>query len=71
MQLSFGVRQTHATTARAMTDGFTFNCCFCGNGIRDEPRVVLVVLLEDGDEQELYTHRACLKQRVHPSIPLE
>jgi len=54
-----------------MTDGFTFNCCFCGNGIRDEPRVVLVVLLEDGDEQELYTHRACLKQRVHPSIPLE
>jgi hypothetical protein len=53
-----------------MTERFAFKCCFCGNAIRDEPRTVLIVV-EDDEEQQLYTHRACLKQRVHPSIPLD
>ena len=54
-----------------MIGHFAFKCCFCGNVIRDEPRTVLVVLLADDEEQQLYTHHACLKQRVHPSIPLD
>ena len=70
MRLSFGVRQTQVTTAATMTERFAFKCCFCGNAMRDEPRTVLIVV-EDDEEQQLYTHRACLKQRVHPSIPLD
>ena len=71
LQLSWGVRQTQAITAGAMIEHFAFKCCFCGNVIRDEPHTVLVVLLADDEEQQLYTHHACLKQRVHPSIPFD
>lgn len=47
-------------------------CCFCGFAIatqRGEP-LVLSLVLDDEGTQELYSHVACLKQRVHPSVPL-
>jgi len=50
----------------------TFQCCFCGSSIADsavEP-VTLTVEVEDGDVQALYSHVACLRRVLHPSVPV-
>lgn len=47
-------------------------CCFCGFAIatqRGEP-LVLSLSVDDEGAQALYSHISCLKQRVHPSVPL-
>lgn len=55
-----------------MSIGALTQCCFCGLAIASRPGEPLVLRLEveEQGEQHLYSHIACLKTRVHDSVPL-
>ena len=47
-------------------------CCFCGNSLREQ-EAVLLVLHPPGvreESQSLYAHRRCLLEKLDPSVPL-
>jgi hypothetical protein len=49
-----------------------YQCCFCAKEIlRDgaDP-ILLTIVLERDAEQDLYCHRECLRNALHPSVPL-
>ena len=50
-------------------DRLRYQCCFCGQTIDDTVHRITVDV-EDGGSQELFTHLVCLRQRLHPSVPL-
>jgi hypothetical protein len=56
-----------------MADGaIDFQCCFCGSSIArvgPDP-VALVIPMADGGTQDLRCHLACLREALHPSVPL-
>ena len=47
-------------------------CSFCGDGIVRRPPepLSLLIPLEDSGAQELFSHLSCLRDRLHPSVPL-
>jgi hypothetical protein len=46
-------------------------CCFCGCAIGTQVEVVsLVFYYEDGGDQQVWSHTTCLKEKLHPSVPL-
>jgi hypothetical protein len=55
---------------RSSSDGY--QCCFCGKAIEKDnvDPILLTVVVEDDGEQDLHSHRACLKEALHPSVPL-
>jgi len=53
-----------------MPSNLDYQCCFCGEAIEGSRLVELLLPLEDGGTQTLYTHVACLRQHLHPSVPL-
>jgi hypothetical protein len=64
-----GVRQA----ARDMTDVVhpsRYQCCFCGQSIAGEPPREMVLTLEGDATQHLYCHEGCLRQALHPSVPV-
>ena len=50
---------------------FAFQCCFCGATIDESvtPAMNLVLGTDDDALQQFYCHSACLKERLHPSVP--
>lgn len=55
-----------------------YQCCFCGNTIENDGLGItgLIVVLNwdkgrtDQQEQQLFCHMDCLKERMNPQIPL-
>lgn len=47
-------------------------CCFCGKEVESNKvdPVSLIISLEDGGSQELWTHANCLREHLHESVPL-
>jgi hypothetical protein len=49
-----------------------YQCCFCGLDISEvgtDP-LVLSFPVDDGEGlQQIYSHTACLRSRLHPSVP--
>jgi hypothetical protein len=45
-------------------------CCFCGQPVRNERPWLLLLPLEHGGEQQLWSHAVCLVRAVHPWVPL-
>ena len=46
-------------------------CCFCGRRIeKEEEAVDLVIGYADESVQQVWAHAACLKSKLHPSVPL-
>jgi hypothetical protein len=59
-----------AMAAKPMDD--SFQCCFCGSEIEPiapDP-IHLEIPLQDGATQAIYTHAACLRRLLHPSVAL-
>ena len=44
-------------------------CCFCGETIEERPLAVLTAPVPGGGNQLLWSHRECLADRFHPSVP--
>ena len=46
-------------------------CAFCGESSPQDRAVMLVVYpsWSDPSSQTLYSHKACLRERLHPSVP--
>ena len=45
-------------------------CCFCGRTIGEEEGFELGVFYDEESTQGLWTHAACLKEKLHPSVPV-
>jgi hypothetical protein len=47
-------------------------CCFCGKSLPIGQAVLLVAYPRHGEDetQNLYSHKACLRARLHPSVPV-
>jgi|HubBroStandDraft_6_1064221.scaffolds.fasta_scaffold3278543_1 hypothetical protein len=41
----------------------------CGKTIQDGVARVIVLPIEDDAVQSMWSHEACLKQALHPSVP--
>jgi len=52
-----------------MSHEIHLKCCFCGKPIEEKPRTV-TVSADDGGEQRMFAHTACLRERLDPSVPL-
>jgi len=50
------------------SDGAAWQCCFCGQTIRERDAEIAVTHA-DGGVQGLHSHIHCLKERLHPSVP--
>jgi hypothetical protein len=50
----------------------TVVCCFCGLAVDSATAVHMSLsFTEPSDEgQELYSHAACLRARLHPTVPI-
>jgi hypothetical protein len=52
-------------------------CCFCGQVIKGEGALTLVAAAtvrvdeETAPKQQLWTHAACLGERLDPSVPFD
>jgi hypothetical protein len=59
-------------TPSALEPIHQYQCCFCGNTIvqRAMDPVVLSLELPDDGLQQLYSHLDCLRERLHPNVPL-
>jgi hypothetical protein len=49
--------------------GSKFQCCFCGEQIKDVTPVAMHLDLGGGQTQSMHAHGTCLKERLHPSVP--
>mgnify|MGYP001556743164 CR=1 FL=1 len=47
-----------------------WQCCFCGRKIdlKKENQVEIAVTYDDGGQQGLMAHEACLKKKLDPSV---
>ena len=47
-------------------------CCFCGLFLPHADAVQLIASMGgmDGEQQNLFVHKRCLVERLHPSVPL-
>jgi hypothetical protein len=54
---------------KSIRPGPGHQCCFCGRTIDESPRK-LSLEVDGGGTQELFAHQECLRQRLHPSVPL-
>jgi hypothetical protein len=55
-----------------MTDTSQIQCCFCGQSVASSGTdpVSITLPVPDGGTQELWSHAACLRRVLHPSVPL-
>ena len=68
-------RQVNAVVSGSsdcMDEGSKAMCCFCGEYalIGSDDFFSLLVSLPEGASQELWAHGECLRQAVHPSVPM-
>jgi hypothetical protein len=57
-------------SAFTTTPEAAMQCCFCTTSIPLGTAIVLTISLGDGASQRLASHKACLTEAVHPSVPL-
>jgi hypothetical protein len=57
----------------AQEDPQGYQCCFCGKAISEQgndPLVISFSVDKRGGLQQVYCHTACLRSRLHSSVPL-
>jgi hypothetical protein len=56
----------------AVSNRLGYQCCFCGQSILEQVNdpVIIAITLPGGGAQQLYSHAACLKTRLDPSVPV-
>ena len=49
-----------------------FQCCFCGGSIEGSEKALIEINIpmEEESSQNLYAHKKCLKERLHPTVPI-
>lgn len=49
--------------------GIKWQCCFCGETVGTDQKLLLTLYPADEAEQNLVCHSRCLQTRLHPSVP--
>lgn len=49
----------------------TVICCFCGLSLpkKNAVEIQIFALIDENESQQLFCHKACLNQKLHPFVP--